>query len=509
MRSSIATVLALLALPSFVACSSGPEALPPVGASADGGPSIPGQQTSPQGDRDAGVLQPSPPPLPPAPAPKAEDINEATAIFVAKHGDPTNPGTRKSPLASISAALEKAKTDKKARVFVCEGTYEESLELENGISIVGGLDCAGDSWRLTEKHSLLASPASPAIHAVKIDKATRIDNFDVRSPDATASSGSSFAVVAVDSNALTFAKGTIAAGAATKGDDGAESLQLRLVLESWPGTGGYVRETTFEAKGNQDPGGQGGFGTCYDNDNLAVTRQGGGRGASSGVYWHADANNPWSTTAFSTPEENGAPGGANGANGASATGGAIGENGYVAGNGTAGTSGEAGGGGRGGSTSPPAVSLGRGYWLGKAGPGGGMGGCPGIAGTAGKGGGASLGIVAIRSPLRLEDMTVTSQAGGAAGKGTFGSQPTAGTAGGNDGPGRVNSTAGGSGGAAGISGNGAAGPSIAVAYQGLALILTRTTTTPGDGGAGVEARSANGKTIPAAPAGTSEGVKEL
>jgi hypothetical protein len=71
------------------------------------------------------------------------------------------------------------------------------------------------------------------------------------------------------------------------------------------------------------------------------------------------------------------------------------------------------------------------------------------------------------------------------------------------------SSSGGSGGAAGISANGAAGPSIAVAYQGLPLILTRTTTTPGDGGAGVEARSANGKTIPATPAGTAEGVKEL
>ena len=263
------TVLALLALPSFVACSSGPESLPPIGATdADGGTSMPGQP-SPQADRDGGASQGAPP-LPPAPAPKAEDITEATAIFVAKHGDATNPGTRKSPLGSIAAALEKAKTDKKARVFVCEGTYEESLELENGISIVGGLDCAGDSWKLTEKHSLLASPTSPAIHAVKIDKATRVDNFDVRSPDATGSSGSLIGVLAVDSNALTFAKGTIAAGAATKGDDGVEAKPLRLIIEEVPGHAGRVRETSYELRYTEDPIGAGAWAFSTAQLSLAV-----------------------------------------------------------------------------------------------------------------------------------------------------------------------------------------------------------------------------------------------
>lgn len=503
------TVLALLALPSFVACSSGPESLPPIGATdADGGTSMPGQPP-PQSDRDGGASQGAPP-LPPAPAPKAEDITEATAIFVAKHGDATNPGTRKSPLGSIAAALEKAKTDKKARVFVCEGTYEESLELENGISIVGGLDCAGDSWKLTEKHSLLASPTSPAIHAVKIDKATRVDNFDVRSPDATGSSGSSIGVLAVDSNALTFAKGTIAAGAATKGDDGVEGLQLYAGY-GFAGTG----SAAAAASGPQSTHSAGGIGAaviCNDPEGGGFSRQYGGVGGSSGVYYRYTADASWTVSSSPSTPGGGQPGGLAGTNGTSAGAGAIADTGYLPANGTAGTSGQAGASGRGGAGRSPSSTQ-SGWWLGRSGPGGGAGGCPGLAGTEGKGGGASLGVVAMRSPLRFEDMTVTSAAGGAGGKGTIGSRPTDGIVGGDDGNGvslfLANSTGGGRGGEAGISGNGAGGHSVPIAYQGGAPIVTRTTTTPGAGGAGVEARSANGKTIPASPAGIAEGVKEL
>jgi len=516
MRSSIAIVLSLFAIPSIVACSSGPEPLPPVGAEgADGGAALPGPQgTGPRAGGDDVPQQGEPAPLPPAPAPKADDITEASAIFVAKHGDANNPGTRRSPLSSIAAAIAKAKNDKKARVFVCEGSYDETLTIENGISLVGGLDCASDSWKLTDKRSTLASPSSPAIRANGIDKPTRVDNFDVTSPDAVGSSRSSIGVLAVGSNALTFAKGSIAAGAGSNGDDGVEAKPLFLVVTEAAGMGGWILTRTQATVMQQDLGGNGAWGICYDSENLPVTRQRGGNGESSGVFYHSDANVPWSASIPAIiPQETVPIGGQSGANGANAAQGTLGDDGFVAADGTAGASGEVGTGGLGATKIMPYLYVGPGFWTGQSGPGGGPGGCPGVAGTPGKGGGASLGVVAVRSPLRLEDMTVTSSTGGAGGKGTFGSQPTMGGPGGRDSDRYTSppgfSTPGGLGGAAGISGNGAPGPSIAIAYRGAAPVLTRATSTPGAGGAAIEARSANGKTIPASPAGLSEQVKEL
>jgi len=504
MRSSVASVLALVIFPSVVACSSGADPLPPIEASGpDGGaamaPSNPGQPGEPQ---TPGTL----PAAPAAPPPKADDVTEATAIFVAKHGDSTNPGTRKSPLVSIAAAIAKAKTDKKTRVFVCEGTYEEALEIEAGISLVGGLDCSGDAWKLTEKASVLASPSSPAIHAVSITKATRVDNFDVRAPDATGSSASSIGVLAVDSNALTFAKGKISAGAATKGDDGTEGMQLTPVV-SFGGTGSAAAPT-WGSGATHAPGGFGTAMVCNDPEGGGFVRHGGGNGASSGVYYRYSTDVTWTVSSSPMSAGPGDQAGLSGANGTSGGVGAIGDTGYLPANGTAGTSGQSGSNGRGGAARSPGTTQ-SGWWLGRSGAGGGAGGCPGLAGTEGKGGGGSFGVIAMSSPLRFEDMAITSAAGGAGGKGTLGSEPTNGTAGMDDGNGIHNSTAGGRGGAAGISGNGSGGHSIGVAYHGAAPILTRSTPTPGAAGAGVDARSSNGKTIPASPAGIAEGVKEL
>jgi hypothetical protein len=115
--------------------------------------------------------------------------------------------------------------------------------------------------------------------------------------------------------------------------------------------------------------------------------------------------------------------------------------------------------------------------------------------------------------VRLDSEIVQAGAGGAGGRGTFGSAATSGSPGANDGSVIMfnphQSSAGLSGGLAGVSGNGAGGPSIAIAHQGGAPILTQTNTKVGSGGAGVEARSQGGKTIPASPTGASEGVKSF
>ena len=154
------------------------------------------------------------------------------------------------------------------------------------------------------------------------------------------------------------------------------------------------------------------------------------------------------------------------------------------------------------------------YW-GRSGAGGGAGGCAGLSGTPGTGGGASVGVMALRSPLRLVSMTIESGAGGAAGKGTFGSPASSGLRGGDDhgssvplptSPGSFDGEAGG---VAGVSGNGAAGPSYGVVHRGGAPVLVAVQVKNGVGGAGVPARSVGAKTLAATPAGEAEGVKAL
>ena len=517
MRQSVFAVLALVSVSSVLACSSAPETLAPL--SADGGPApngsnAPGPNGAPNPDGADGGARQGKPPEPPAPPAKAEEVTEAFGFFVAKSGSAENAGTREAPLASIGDAIVKAKAAKK-RVFVCEGTYEENLELENGVSIVGGLDCSTASWKLTEKRSVLKSPVSPAIHAVNVTSPTRIDQFDVEAPDATEASGSSIGVLAVDSNALTFAKGSIKAGVGMKGENGVEGELLTLRPQRNAETGQKGWQTPTPDHPYHQNGGLGAVGQCLHFDGRLFSTQMGDNGGSSGLFYRSGTGVPFAQIDAPRPPSGGMPASdaVNGANGATGVWTAA-ESGFTPGDGSAGVSGTGGRAGGGGAGSAPTPTGGLGRWWGDSGPGGGLGGCPGLAGTPGKGGGASLGVLAIRSPVRLDGITIASSAGGAGGSGTFGSAPTPGTGGGDDNPNpftlnRTKSSPGGLGGTSGISGNGAGGPSIAIAHQGGAPILTQSNTKVGAGGAGVEARSQGGKTLPASPAGESEGVKAL
>jgi hypothetical protein len=58
-----------------------------------------------------------------------------------------------------------------------------------------------------------------------------------------------------------------------------------------------------------------------------------------------------------------------------------------------------------------------------------------------------------------------------------------------------------------VSGHGAGGPSIAIAHEGIAPILTQTTTKLGAPGEGVAATTRGSRTLPASAAGESEAVK--
>ena len=527
MRRSVVALFALSTVAAHVALAAA--ALSVTGCSS--GPEAPGPLAGPAGNASAPVPEggvqglPGEPP-PPPPAARADELTEAHGVFVAERGSDEGPGTRAAPLASIGAAIRRAKVEKKS-VFVCEGSYAEALALESGVSIRGGLDCGGPEWKLTTRTSTVAAPTSPAVRAIGLAAPTRVDNLAILAPDANElppGERSSIGVLAVDAAALTFAGGLIRARAARAGVDGVEPAGLTLQLVR-AATAGLLSAPTCVDSGPFSfcdaprSGGLGARAQCRDAAGAVVSESSGDDGGHSGVFLATSVYPYWAAAAGKAPGEG--AGGAGvatttpGVDGAAGVG-ALTDDGFVPGDGVPGTSGGPGAWGRGGRGQAPSGTgtPGARYW-GRSGSGGGAGGCAGLAGTPGTGGGASLGVVALRSPLRLLAMTVEAGAGGDAGKGTLGSAPTAGVRGGDDHglsaplPSSPESFDGQAGGPAGVSGSGAAGPSYGIVHRQGAPVLTQTEVKHGPGGAGAPARSAGGKTLPATPAGEAEGVKAL
>lgn len=404
--STLAARVALaVAAVSVTGCSSAPEA-PGGGGPAGDGASVP----------DGGVQGlPSEPP----PAPKAEQLTEAFGIFVTEKGSPERLGTRAAPLASIAAAILQAKAEKKS-VFVCEGSYPEALVLESGVSIRGGLDCAGPEWKLTTRQSTVAAPTSPAVRATGVAAPTRIDNLAIVAPSAVdgGASGprSSIGVLLVDSPALTFTSGVIRAGVARSGVNGVEPAALVPSPTRVAGKGLPSAPTCpdagdpFGSCATPRAGGLGAGNQCFDPAGGIVSESFGGSGGGSGVFYATTVYPYWAALLGKAPGDPGAGSGATttvqGTDGVSGVA-SFTDEGFVPGDGAAGTSGGPGAWGRGGRGQPPTGSAPQGerYW-GRSGSGGGAGGCAGLAGTPGTGGGASVGVLALRSPTRLVGMTV-------------------------------------------------------------------------------------------------------
>lgn len=213
------------------------------------------------------------------------------------------------------------------------------------------------------------------------------------------------------------------------------------------------------------------------------------------------------------PSEPGAPGlggpATTGAHGASASApGRWSPEGFIPGDGVSGTNGTPGAGGAGGAaTSPIRPPLNESLRIGQAatGPGGGAGGCPGLAGTAGKGGGASVGALLVDSlGLVLDATDIVARDGGAGGRGTFGSDATAGGPPAMPYPGAGAAEPGHAGGRAGVSGSGAGGSSVGIAHRGGApTLVSKSSVQVGKPGAGAPqaektyAATGETKTLPA------------
>jgi hypothetical protein len=515
------------------------------------------------------------PPVPPngsgpkAPAvvgtPDNDELTDAFGIFVAPSGDPGNDGSLARPIDTIAGGIKAAKQVGK-RVYICAGTYHEQIEVEDSISVIGGLDCGLPThWKTSALHSRIEAPKSPALVAKNIGSPTRIEGFDLVAPNASASGQSSIGILADHSTGLRIANSTVTAGDAGHGVDGTEAQQLvqtgsingadaigeakcvdgstcsyfdrgvghaARVWWGWEPIGsspGGTSLCTGAAGKNGTDGGAGG-GRLYQHG----MRKGALHRLPDGTPIQLETDDwlnyinptavwlpgPVEPPAPYAPVPGGGGSGAagtNGANGAVAGElGALTSDGYAPGNGGGGADGAPGNGGNGGNGTRPNTTVKstpkNEVWRGNSGAGGGAGGCPGLAGGPGTGGGASLAVAAIESPIFLENVGLVTGQGGNAGRGTFGSDPTPGGRAGANGTGSAdgNAAPGGSGGTSGISPNGASGPSIAVLHVGPLPRVNGGSIKLGAGGSGVDERTnGSGKTIPKTLPGVSKEVVAL
>jgi hypothetical protein len=513
MHSRIILGVGILGLMGCGIFGSEDTSTPPAAAA----PAPPG--TDPAASTDGGLPEGAPPASVGTPMPN--ELTNEFGVFVTATAAAGGDGTKEHPLATISAGIERVK-DLKLRVYVCAGTYAESLTLVNAVSVIGSLACDGGVWTTGGGRSIVNAPTSPAMRAKDITLTTRFDGLDVNAPAGTAASPNSIGLIAQNATMLTVANTKLVSSKAFDGADGTDGVQLTLGASAnghnGAAAGGPFALAPFSPIPRQ-PGAAGGVGACVGAPGHdGVSGGQGGTGSTQDCKASVVGGNTvyiWNLVDLSYDRSNAVPQpsgpGIAGTDGTSAS--TIGSfstvDGYAPAGGSAGGDGSPGKGGTGGSAGPlwgtpgDASNVGT-YRIGASGPGGGAGGCPGLAGAPGTGGGASVAALVFASPgLAFTTVELVAGDGGRGGKGAFGSLELGGGAPGTFPSGATAGTAGSLGGRAGYSGNGAGGPSIALASTGGAVAVAPDThTTPGVAGAGVAARTnAGGVTIPASVAG--------
>jgi hypothetical protein len=437
------------------------------------------------------------------------DGDASKAIFVSKNGNDLNPGTRALPKLTVQAAINAASVVMN-HVYISEGTYDESITLNNGISLFGGYS-ANNNWvrgaqfPVTIRSNIINNGRIITVTGNNITNPTTLAYLTIQGRDTNVQSTSVYAMHCTNCTALTIRTATLLGGSAGPGAPGSAGAQ-----GDTGGNGANGQNGTCDANINGAPGGPGGSSTCNRGGGYGGTggRYGSNRGTDGlpGNFGSSggSAGNGGDPGRAGNPGTNGAPGGP-GTHGSGGNGGAVQLNFWVSANGSAGTAGEdgngGGGGGGGGGQGCTFCDDGNG----NGGGGGGAGGCAGGGGGGGSGGGSSFGLFLVNSTgITLINTTVTSgnggtggtggTAGGGGGAGTRGLGATACTseigAGGNGGNG-------GAGGAGGMGGGGAGGASWAIYRVSTTVNLTGGTISGGNGGLGGAAPGAGGN--PGAP----------
>ena len=420
-------------------------------------------------------------------------VADGCGIFVSPDGADGNPGTKAKPLATIGAAVEKAKDGGK-RVYACAKTFTEAATLASDVTIYGGLDCdkAWDYSNSNRTQWTAAADATP-IH-VGAGLSVAILDFDISAADASTPGASSIAILVENAATLDLKRASVKAGLAAAGKDG--DPYSTTAADGASGTTGVDACTTAQANTPNAP-----VNDCGDVDSIGGS---GGTGApaqgspGSPGQPEGDPNGGAGEGAAACKLGTAGVNGTDGPAGVGATGiGLIGNTGYA---GTAGMNGNTGapaqgggggGGSKGGTGSGKCADAAKA--AGASGGSGGSGGCGGLGGNGGGPGGASIGIVSLGATLMFDTVTITAQKGGDGGNGGEGQIGGVGAPGGNGGTVPPAATLlkpackggkGGDGGKGGIGGGGLGGHSIGIAFLGDAPDAKNATIFVGQPGVG-------------------------
>ena len=405
-------------------------------------------------------------------------VDDLVGVFVdGTSGDDGNPGTKASPVKSITTALTKLAG--KARVYVCAGTYPEHVKLTTAVSIYGGFACG--AWKPDgTKASVAPADAGYALAVSNVTGAITVSDLALTSVAGTAVARSSIAAFVTGSPSVLLQRLKLSAG---QGFDGAPGADATVGIP-----------TPADLSGNAPQAGAAGMGggekacTC----STGGTSKGGRGGDTTGLNNDGKAGE----TAMATPEPANAdgagqtslicltPGGAAAHPGSAAPPaksalapviGSLDADGWKAGDGLAGDNGVPGQGGGGAGGNPGGASPG-------GGGGGGCGGCGGSGGGGGTAGGSSVALMLLSSPVKVVGSELTSAAGG---KGGAGKQGAGGRFGGVGGAraGSCQGAAGGTGGTGGGGSGGAGGLSVGILYKNGAPNLETSPVTTGAFGA--------------------------
>jgi hypothetical protein len=437
-------------------------------------------------------------------------IEDPEGFFVSRAGNASNAdGSRAHPFTTIIAAINAASPQTDAgpadggssttkRIYVCAdaGEYAETLQLNasrDGLAFYGGFRCADWKYAPTVR-TKLASPGEIAWTMSGIAKGVTVEDFDVRSADATLSTTSSIAMIVTQSSKnVVLRRMTITAGKGSdgtrgsNGNNGADGIVVGPEQAGKPAV--CVNPPTSQYPGYWNRtlpvpyGGNGGAGWLDMNGDRGV------RGGPIVNVTPPDVDNGGAgATTLGTDGTKGG-GGSRGNDGAAASSfpmnDGFGPTGYTTGGGASGVDGYAGQGGGGGGASKGSTTC-----AAPSGGAGGVGGTGGKHGTGGRSGGVSVALWVWNSAVTISDVTLVSSNGGSGGDGGNGGVGGKGQVGAPGGAGNTTNGIGaaGAGGKGGDGGNGGAGAggngghSYPLVFHGAAPTKTGVIYTPGQPG---------------------------
>jgi hypothetical protein len=387
-------------------------------------------------------------------------------IFVSPAGADDSAGTSDAPVASLTAAIEKARSGSRVRpIFVCSATYREHPEIHNdGYAIHGGFACPDDldaAWTYDSAERAKIAPETQGFALRARDlQGLRVSDLEFIAAGGAAPGDSSIAVFVSNAADVRFERVRIVAADGVDGADGMlegfeypAQTELRGNDATGPTGGAAQTECICEAVAVKSTGGRGGDGGSGE--------QGGGSGGPANLPGGEGGTISADCSVAGGKNGGPAPAAADG-NGASEPG-AAGPSGWTPADGKAGDAGTPGKGGGGGAG---ALDLDGVEPLLGGGGGGACGGCGGNSATPGKGGGSSIGLLMFEADVAVVSSTISSASAGNGGEGAGGQVGQNGGTGGNrTGTGCLGGN-GGKGGDGGASGGGAGGLSVGIVWSG-------------------------------------------